>query len=276
MARADPRNITHYWWDRETPGLSLLRADFTTHDYAPHVHDAFVVAVTEEGGAVIKSRGVVEQACSGALLVFNPAEPQSSWMGRSRHWVYRGFYLTQSAVDCIAHSLGIEAVPYFMRNTLADADLVDRFLALHRALEDGQDPFRQRELLTDAFGRLFQRHGSGGDRIEPAPHGGAVLRAAINMMRARHADSLRLEELGDAVGLTPFQLIGLFKRAVGLTPHAYLTQIRLNVACRALRRGRRIADVAAACGFCDQSALTTHFKRCYGITPLQFAKAASA
>jgi AraC-like DNA-binding protein len=29
-----------------------------------------------------------------------------------------------------------------------------------------------------------------------------------------------------------------------------------------------------AAGFCDQSALTKHFKRWYGITPLQFAQAA--
>jgi AraC-like DNA-binding protein len=71
-------------------------------------------------------------------------------------------------------------------------------------------------------------------------------------------------------------LIGLFKRCLGLTPHAYLTQVRLGRACHYLRRGMPIAHVAAATGFYDQSALTRQFKRCYGITPLQFAKAASA
>jgi AraC-like DNA-binding protein len=54
----------------------------------------------------------------------------------------------------------------------------------------------------------------------------------------------------------------------------YLTQVRLNMACRHLRRGMPIADVAAATGFYDQSALTNHFRRSYGITPLQFATAA--
>ena len=34
--------------------------------------------------------------------------------------------------------------------------------------------------------------------------------------------------MGRRVGLTPFQLIGLFKRGTGLTPHAYLTQLRLQ------------------------------------------------
>ena len=37
-----------------------------------------------------------------------------------------------------------------------------------------------------------------------------------------------------------------------------------------------LADVATGVGFYDQSALNKHFKRCYGITPTQFARAAAA
>jgi AraC-like DNA-binding protein len=93
-------------------------------------------------------------------------------------------------------------------------------------------------------------------------------------MHARYSENLGLDELARAAGLTKFQLIGLFKRAIGLTPHAYLVHVRLNAACRLLKRGLPLAESALAAGFCDQSALTKHFKRCYGITPLQFAAAA--
>ncbi|HUN47112.1 MAG TPA: AraC family transcriptional regulator, partial [Stellaceae bacterium] len=96
----------------------------------------------------------------------------------------------------------------------------------------------------------------------------------IEVMRARHSDSLRLDELAAIAGLTSFQLLGLFKRAVGLTPHAYLIKVRLAVACRYLRRGYPLAQSALAAGFCDQSALNKHFKRWYAITPSQFAEAA--
>jgi len=274
MARIDPKNVTRYWWDRHVPGLSLLRADFTTHEYPPHTHEAFVIAVTETGGSIIKSRGLVEEAHPSTLFVFNPAEPHAGWMGWSHRWRYRSLYLTQSAIDAVARGLGIEAVPYFTRNMFGDADLIADFLSLHRALEDGRDALHEQELLVGTFGRLFQRHGSGGGRIATAPRDQAVLRAAIDTMQARHAENLHLEELATSVGVTEFQLIGLFRRTVGLTPHAYLTQVRLNAACRHLRHGVPPADVAMQCGFYDQSALNKHFKRCYGITPLQFARAA--
>ena len=273
MARLDPRNVSRYWWDRHTAGLSLLSADFETHEYPPHSHDAFVVAVTEDGGSVIRSRGVTEEARASRLFVFNPAEPHAGWMGRSRRWRYRSVYLTQAAIDEVARGLGVEAVPYFTRNMFADADLIDGFLALHRAMEEGRDAFRERELLIGSFGALFRRHGDGGRPIEAAPRDCARFKRAVDLMRARHADSLRLDDVSAAAGLTTFQLIGLFKRTAGLTPHAYLTQLRLGEACRGLRRGAPIAEVATNCGFYDQSALTRHFKRYYGITPLQFARA---
>jgi len=276
MARPDPKNTTEYWWDRHISGLSLMHADFTSHDFAPHTHDAFVIAVTELGGARIKSRGVTEIALSSGLFVSNPEEPQSSWMGDSPRWRYRSMYLTQAAIDVVAEGLGIGKVPYFTTNIFPDDDLVGSFASLHHALEAGADRFREHELLISAFGHLFARRGSGGDRIEPAPRDGMLVRKIVDLLRARFAENLVLGDLAAAAGLSIFQLIGLFKRTMGTTPHVYLTHVRLNSACSRLRLGDTIADAAATAGFCDQSALTKHFKRCYGITPLQFAKAAAS
>ena len=276
MARLDPRNSTQYWWDRHLSGLSLLCADFTSHEYPPHTHDALVVAVTEHGGSVVKSRGQVQDAQASTMFVFNPAEPHAGWMGWSERWQYRAMYLTQSALDGVADGLGIDTVPYFTRNLFGDPDLIRGFLAMHHAIEEGRDAFRERELLVGSFGTLFRRHGSGRIGIKSAPRDSVLVARVTARMEAEYAFDLRLEELAAGIGLTTFQLIGLFKRTVGLTPHAYLTQVRLGAACRHLRRAAAPAEVATAVGFYDQSALNKHFKRCYGITPLQFARAAAA
>jgi AraC-like DNA-binding protein len=275
MPRVDPRNSTEYWWDRHLAGLSLMCADFTTHEYPQHTHDALVIAVTEQGGSIVKSRGELQDATPATLFVFNPEEPHGGWMGRSDRWQYRSLYLTRLALDRLADELGIDEVPYFTRNTFADRDLIIEFHKMHLALEDGRDVFQERELLVESFGALFERHGSGRRRLKAPPRDRVLVARAIERMRAEYAADLRLEDLAASVGLTTFQLIGLFKRTVGLTPHTYLTQVRLGVACRHLRHSPVLAEVATAVGFYDQSALNKHFKRCYGITPLQFAKAAA-
>lgn len=44
------------------------------------------------------------------------------------------------------------------------------------------------------------------------------------MMHDKPEAPLSLEALSEAADLSSFQLIALFKRATGLTPHAYLVQ----------------------------------------------------
>ncbi len=197
-------------------------------------------------------------------------------MGRSERWRYRSLYLTRSALERLAVELGIEEVPYFTRNDFSDPALVEGFLAMHRALEEGSDAFHEREILVGTFGVLFLRHGSRPLRIQPSLRDQFILAQVRDRIQAEYAADLRLEFLARDVGLTTFQLIRLFKRVSGLTPHAYLTQIRLGMACRRLRRSQAIAEIASDVGFYDQSALTKHFKRCYGITPLQFVHAAGS
>jgi len=276
MVRRQSESRTTYWQSRRIPGLSLLRADFTAHQFAPHTHDAFVIAVTEAGGAEISSRGITEQIGASTLFVSNPDERQSSRMAAEQRWRYRSFYLTRSAIDAIGHHLGIKATPYFADNMLRDAELIEQFDRLHRALEMDRDDLHADELMVSAFAGLFERHGSGGGRPDRAPRNRIMVDRVIELMQAHYSENLGLDELAQVAGLTRFQLIGLFKRTIGLTPHAYLIQIRLNAACRLLKRGTPLAESALAAGFCDQSALTKHFKRSYGITPRQFAAAARA
>jgi len=219
MPRRDPHNVTRFWVDRACPGLSLMSAQFTTHEFPLHVHEAFVVAVTERGGSIVKSRGVIEQAHDKALLVFNPGEPHAGWMGRSRFWKYRSFYLSKPAIDALARDLGIAHIPYFTRNVFTDRDLIEDFLGLHAASDGLQTRGDRSELMVAAFGKLFARHGSGGSRIVGPPADRALLHRAVEIMHQRHGEPLLLEDLATVLQLTNFQLIGLFKRTMDLTPH---------------------------------------------------------
>lgn len=277
MARPDPRNKSRYWHAPGVPGMDMLHADFTTHSYAPHVHDSFVVAATEVGGSEFTSRGRTDIAQQQALLVFNPAEPHSGHMGGSERWRYRAFYLGETGMHSVLSSLGIDRPRYFSANVFRDPALIACFLELHRALDDdAQDPLLHRELFVRSFGELFQRHGQGAQRAPKAPADARLLAPVLELMHDGLAQPLTLEQMGAVAGLTPFQLIGMFKRSIGLTPHTCLTQLRLRAALKRLRAGQPVVEAALASGFYDQSALNKHFKRTFGMTPLQYVSACNS
>lgn len=66
---------------------------------------------------------------------------------------------------------------------------------------------------------------------------------------ARRGERTTLEELGRAVGASPFHLQRSFKRALGLSPKAYQQALRLEDAKRALNNGSRVTDAVYGAGY---------------------------
>jgi AraC-like DNA-binding protein len=91
-----------------------------------------------------------------------------------------------------------------------------------------------------------------------------------DLLHARYAGPVTADELARAAGRSRFQVYRRFREQYGLSPSAYLRQLRLRAARRALAAGRPVAEVAAAAGFADQAHLTRWFRRTYGITPATY------
>ena len=69
-----------------------------------------------------------------------------------------------------------------------------------------------------------------------------------------------LVELSAVAGLSRFELVRRFGAQIGLTPHAFQTNLRVARAKALLPTGAAPAAVAAACGFADQPHLTRTFR----------------
>src|SRR3954469_19950186 len=203
MPRVDPHNSTEYWWDRHLTGLSLMSADFTTHEYPQHTHDALVIAVTEQGGSVVKSRGELQDATPATLFVFNPEEPHGGWMGRSERWQYRSHYLNAGGAQ------RTRAVPLALpdaagarprrRRARRRRGAILRPQHLCRSRPDQGVPrhapraggWPRRVPRARALGRLV-RHAVPAPRQRPQPHQGAAARPAAAREGDRaHAGGVR-------------------------------------------------------------------------------------
>ena len=95
---------------------------------------------------------------------------------------------------------------------------------------------------------------------------------AVRFIHDNYARELSLSDIGVAARLSPFHLARVFKKAMGMSPHQYLVQVRVNTARALLTSGagrQSLAEVATAVGFSDQSHLTRQFKRVLGMTPKQ-------
>lgn len=85
-----------------------------------------------------------------------------------------------------------------------------------------------------------------------------------------------LIELSEAVGLSAFHLVRSFKAQVGMTPFAYQTQRRVDLARGMLAQGRSVHETARLCGFYDRSHLARVFKSIMGVQPRAYRRAVAS
>jgi AraC family transcriptional regulator len=96
---------------------------------------------------------------------------------------------------------------------------------------------------------------------------------ALDYIQAHLGENLALEAIAKAAGISPFHFARLFKQSMHETPHRYVLRCRVGRAKELLlQQDLPICAVASQAGFCDQSHLTFHFKRSYGVTPKAFLR----
>lgn len=250
--------------------LECLSATFASHAYAPHAHDTYVVGTIEQGCETWRVRGVRHYGKPGDLCFINPLEVhdgEPAGDGYSYRMTYPSFALLRELAASLAGREAVET-PFFPQAAVQDPEGAALMSAAHRAMEAGSDGFGGEELLLRAYAHCLVRHAD----LAPGHLGcetGAVARAQA-LMEERHGDELSLIDLSGATGLPRHHLIRAFRRETGLTPHAWLVDVRVRRARERLRRGEMPGDVAAATGFCDQAHLTRAFKARYGVTPGAF------
>jgi len=94
------------------------------------------------------------------------------------------------------------------------------------------------------------------------------LRRAIEFMHDNYAGGLSLEEIASAAYLSEYHFARLFKEIIGVTPHVYLANLRLERARKLLAETELpISEVAALVGYHSQSHFTKIFKSITGTTP---------
>ncbi|HAU5634547.1 helix-turn-helix domain-containing protein [Citrobacter amalonaticus] len=86
------------------------------------------------------------------------------------------------------------------------------------------------------------------------------------------AEPSSLQELAIEVGLSRYQLIRLFFKEVGMTPHAYKVFVKIHAARQLLQLGSDLTTAAIESGFSDQSHMSRIFRRQFGVTPGQYRK----
>jgi transcriptional regulator GlxA family with amidase domain len=79
--------------------------------------------------------------------------------------------------------------------------------------------------------------------------------------------AVTIEDLANTLHIDRRHLTNVFRKSYGISPHAFLMELRLNKAREFLRSGCSVTDAAAMAGFSDLPNFSKKYKSRFGLCP---------
>jgi AraC-like DNA-binding protein len=238
----------------------------------PWMAPGWVINLVVEGRADLVARGVSHRVSPGWLVLSDAGEVRAVRRRYTERAVTRSLTFAPAFLEQALCERGRRrgGALHFRANTLRPGRLAGALRSFF-ALVDARGPALAVDValegLLDAMAPELAH-----DTRRRWPAHPQIARARA-LLDERSADDITLEQLAREVGLSRTHLLRVFRREVGVAPHAYLLHRRVARARQLIAAGHPLASASLAAGFYDQSHLARHFRHLLGVTPGQYARA---
>jgi AraC-like DNA-binding protein len=231
-----------------------------------------VVAIGDDSSLKVRSRGRAEfenPRPNGSSRVCLPGERvQGEWSGAAD---FLGIYLTPFSIER-TFERPFKVTDF--RSGEHTSQIISHLLGAIRADviqgSPGGPTFAQ-SVVISLLHYLNQPTGGLLPRLTKRGLSRRQLKKLQDLIDAKLATELSLEQLAREAGVSPGYLSRAFKTSMGITPHRYILRVRVDRARELIETTQRSLDeIAGQVGFADGSHMTSVFWRVTGRAPSHF------
>ncbi len=201
---------------------------------------------------------------AGDVMIIHPGSRSHYVSSRESPWTLGWFNVCGSLMEnlLISYQLG----DCWM---VEGCHLEKEFMAaLEELRENGSDPDLQAQLML----RLVQKIAAA-RRGTPVPASPAAVKL-LDFANRKFTGDITIDELSQISGLSRSQVIRIFRRETGLTPHQYILERRLLFAASLLHSSAKsVKEIAFSTGFSCEFHFSAMFKHRFGTSPTAFRRA---
>jgi len=217
-------------------------------------------------------------ADANTTIVYNPMRTYTRQALTDRGERSEWYSVSPTLALEIARSLGLpastpESLVPFTHTTCTPALYRDQRRLSVQLGDADSDPVAMNEAVFDVFSRALAPGATARQRrsaaaTEPTRRAHRELaEEAKAVLARRYAERITLDQLSDALEVSPFHLARTFRHWTGQTVHKYLTALRIAAALDHIATGMPLTDVAMATGFSSHSHFTQTFGSLLGESP---------
>lgn len=219
----------------------------------------------ESGPFSVSENGVRREVLPGECVLYAPGQAQEYWQdGGVRYWCHFGGTSVQEALV----KAGVHENDFLFQ--VDDSGMVSSFekLIFHDAT---QSPLRELHLAADLMDLILRLGHAVHDSL--LPEGDERLRSGILHMQKNYRSPEKPEFYAKMANLSKDRYMHLFKKTMGVSPYAYVLNIRFAKAAELLCETHLpIAEVARQIGIDDPLYFSRMFKKRFTLSPQDYRR----
>ncbi len=238
--------------------ITVVIGNGVSHSFSEHFHHSATIGLITAGEAAVSISKVKRILSERGIYLINPDEiHEISGCGID----YNAISIDKLILTKVT---GVDN-PIFKTPFIENEKTASQITSCLKTLTDKKSiaTAKQESLLTLLAGLPLTES----DNI---PVQNKNIEKSLEYIKSHFLEDIDLRILSDVSTMSLFHFIRIFKGQTGISPFEFIIQLRIKEACRKLAIGESIADVAADCGFYDQSHFTKYFRKHVGINPKRY------
>ena len=219
----------------------------------------------ESGEMLFEVDGTAVVIGAGGCVIYPPKVPQKyEQLSGVCYWLH----FSGKSIDEIVMDAGLKSRYVILDNSASEeiVRIFERMLYRYAA----NLPLRHLSLASDLVCLLVE---IGRVARDETGNRDGRLRDVIVHMHKHYGEEIDLGRYAAMVGLSDGRFVHLFKESMGVSPYAYVLELRLERAAEMLlSTDRSVAEISYAVGFSDPLYFSRRFKKHYLLSPLAFRK----
>lgn len=254
--------------------LILSQGAYTEYAFKPHHHIDLHIGLVISGVQAQKFNGNKVLLGPGRISVMPPGEVHDGVSYRNNAYQMNTFRIAPELIqNYFGDMFALSQLPDFNGSMIENKPMTQQLMCLFDLLKTNKEistlPVEEQWIntLLPLLETLTKKDSTSIKGTLSEKH----LQWVIEYCHENLSKKITLDQLSTISDLNRYQFLRRFEKSVGMTPHQWLMQLRLEHACTLLRTSNKsLVDIAAEVGFFDQSHFNRAFKNFYGVKPSMY------